>query len=356
MSDDIRVLLAEDSPTARRYLAELIGIASDMIVVGEAQNGLAAVQMVADLRPDVVSMDINMPELDGLEATRRIMMQTPTPIVVVSELLEMDVQLSLRAIEAGALAVVGKPVHRDNPAFEAQHHRLLTTLRAMAQVKVISRRSPRQVYPMGDDDPWPEVSSQAPSRALQPELIVIGASTGGPSALLYLLQELPETLTVPIVIAQHMPNEFINGLMQWLNNVTHFNVMIANDQMWLEKGMVVLVPGNANLTVTRNHQGNLLTRLQTDGDTPAHYLPSIDTLFESVAEVVGPRAVGIILTGMGNDGARGLLAIRQAGGYTLVQDESSSTVFGMPRAAIALGAADQVIPLANLASKIKKML
>lgn len=353
MGEDIRVVLAEDSPTVRHYLASIIHAAPDMKVVGEARNGQEAVQMVEDLRPDVVSMDINMPEFDGLEATRIIMENTPTPIVVVSELLEVDVQLSLQAIEAGALAVVNKPPHQLNPAFDEQQRQLLKTLRAMAGVKVISRRKPHINKSLKSDESNVN-GSQSVAKFSRPELIVIGASTGGPGAILHFLRDMEHSISVPIVIVQHMPDEFINGLSQWLSSVTKLNVILAFDNMLIEKGMIILAPGDKNLTIERR-DGLLVTKLGGK-EEQSRYLPSVDVLFKSVASTVGKRTIGIILTGMGDDGAQGLLAIREAEGYTIVQDEASCAVFGMPRAAIDAGAVEKVLSLTNLASKIKKLL
>lgn len=352
MAEDIRVVLAEDSPTVRHYLAGIIHASHDMRVVGEARNGKEAVRMVEDLRPDVVSMDINMPELDGLEATRLIMENTPTPIVVVSGLLDVDVHLSLQAIETGALAVVSKPTNQLNSGFDEQQQHLLTTLRAMSAVKVISRRRSHNRKATGAESDINRPDSVA--KLSRPELIVIGASTGGPAAILHFLREMDHPVSVPIVIVQHMPGEFINGLVLWLNSVTTGNVILAFDNMVIEKEMIILAPGDENLSIERR-DGLLVTKLHKN-DKQSRYLPSVDVLFKSVANTVGKRAVAIILTGMGDDGVQGLLAIRQAGGYTIAQDEASCAVFGMPRAAIEAGAVEKVLPLANLASKIKKML
>jgi two-component system, chemotaxis family, protein-glutamate methylesterase/glutaminase len=350
MAQDIRILLAEDSPTVRRYLLSLIEETPDMTVVGQARTGAEAVSMVESLRPDLVSMDIQMPDMDGLEATRRIMAKTPTPIVVVSGLLESDVALSLQAIEAGALAVVAKPPDRQNPQFAEKSRQLLTTLRAMSSVKVISRRVYRQ-FDTGELLPLELAMNE---KQAQPELIAIGASTGGPSALLRLLQALPKELPVPLLIVQHMPSEFIAGLVRWLAGASPLKIETARDGMLLERGVVIVASGGSHLTVAR--QGaRLIARLIEERGNHRHQ-PSVDMLMESVAKVCGGSAIGVILTGMGDDGAKGLLAMRQAGAATLVQDEASSTVFGMPRAAIEIGAAQQVLPLANLASKIAKLL
>lgn len=349
MGEQIRVLIAEDSPTSRHYLSTIIDASPDMIVIGTARNGLEAIQRVDELRPDVVSMDISMPEVNGLEATRRIMEQHPTPIVVVSGLIGDDVQLSLQAIESGALAVVGKPPSQRHPTFADEQDKLLKTLRAMAGVKVISRRKPR--YPKSNH-PDPPIHTIA--KGQKPEVIVIGASTGGPSALLQLLRDLPKVTQIPIVIVQHMPDEFITGLAQWLTSATQHHIFVATHQMALQQGMITLAPGDAHLTIRRidNH---LVTHLAHE-TTLSRYCPSIDVLFQSVADSVGKRAIGIILTGMGDDGATGLYAMRNAGATTIVQDEASSTVFGMPRAAIDQQAAMHIVSLNNLASQIKKLL
>lgn len=351
MAQDIRILLAEDSPTVRRYLLSLIEETADMRVVGEARTGAEAVSMVESLRPDVISMDIQMPDMDGLEATRRIMASSPTPIVVVSGLLEADVALSLQAIEAGALAVVGKPPDRQNPAFAEKSRQLLTTLRAMAGVKVISRRIQRRIET--GNLPQLETASIA-EKSGRPEIVAIGASTGGPSALLRLLQTMPADFAVPIVIVQHMPNEFIAGLARWLAGGCSLKIEVARDKMPLERGTVIVANGGSHLTIARQG-GQLVTRLLEERGEHRHQ-PSVDMLMDSVAKVCGSSAIGVILTGMGDDGARGLLAMRQAGAQTLVQDEASSTVFGMPRAALEIGAAQELVPLSKLASKIAKLL
>lgn len=351
MTDEIRIILAEDSPTVRRYLASIIEEEQGMRVVGEARNGAEAVQLVAELKPDVVSMDIKMPEVDGLEATRLIMSQTPTPIVVVSGFLEVDVQLSLQAMEAGALAVVGKPPDRTNPAFLEKSRHLLTTLRAMAGVKVISRRNINKNTAISQET---KVEIPLMKSRIHPELIAIGASTGGPSALLRLLNEIPIDFPIPLLIVQHMPNEFIPGLARWLNTATSLHVEIAYNGLVLERGVVALASGSAHTIVQR--QGNDLISYLSEESGLSRYMPSVDVLFTSVAKTCGSAAIGLILTGMGDDGAHGLLNMRQSGAHTFVQDKASCTVFGMPRAAIDIGAAQHIEPLGKIVPKIKKLL
>lgn len=347
---ETRVLIAEDSATIRYHLTMLINATPGIKVIGEAKNGEEAVAMVAELRPDVVSMDINMPLMDGLEATRRIMSGHPTPVVVVSGLVEKDVELSMMAIEAGALAVVEKPPDRLDPQYEAKQRQLVRTLLAMANVSVVRRALPR-----GEDAPKyippVPIPTTKPSR---PEMIVIGASAGGPSALNQLLGELPADLPVPVVIVQHMPPEFMNGLSRWLGKNSRLRVTVALDNLPLHSGTAYLAPGAAHLSVVRTQSG-LVARLQHEQGTHRHQ-PSVDVLFHSVAQVCGARAIGVILTGMGDDGASGLLALHRAGARTFAQDRKSATVFGMPGAALAIGAAEKEIALTELPNAIMSVL
>ncbi len=350
--DDIRVLLAEDSPTIRRHLANMINVSPGMRVVGEAGDGEEALALTKELRPDVVSMDIRMPRLDGLAATRLIMEHCPTPVVVVSGLLETDVDLSFHAIQAGALAVVEKPPDRNNPVFPDKHRQLISTLSAMAHVSVVHRRAgaglsihEREVE---------AVAFRKKDRTADLELIAIGASAGGPGALRKLLRELPPDLSVPVVVSQHMSHEFIAGLARWLNKSSPLEVRVAEDGLVLEAGVVNLSPGIAHLGVARNGS-DLVVRLIHEWG-PYRYQPSVDVLFKTVAEVCGAGAIGLVLSGMGEDGAEGLLAMREVGGHTFAQDEASSTVFGMPGAAIERGAVEHIVPLANLASALLKLI
>ncbi|MCS6835877.1 MAG: chemotaxis-specific protein-glutamate methyltransferase CheB [Anaerolineae bacterium] len=344
--DEIRVLIAEDSPTQRLHLRRLIESAPDLVVVGEARNGEEVIALTEQLRPSVVSMDVRMPVVDGLEATRHIMAHTPTPVVIVSGALESEINLALNALEAGALAVVPKPPDEKRPDFAAKRHELLTTLRAMAGVRVIARRDYRPKRSLR-----PEANGTSVTR---PQVLAIGASTGGPSAIYRLLADLPADFPIPIAIVQHMPDEFLGGLVRWLDRAGPLRVVLSEDGLPLRHGLVVVAAGGQHLTLAR--AGSALVVRQQPAQPGERYVPSIDRLLESVAQTCGSAAIGLILTGMGDDGAEGLAALRQVGGRTLAQDATSSTVFGMAQAALARGAVERVVGLADVAAELAKYL
>jgi two-component system chemotaxis response regulator CheB len=343
---EIRVLLAEDSATVRWHLTQVINETPGMRVIAEARNGQEALEMAQQLKPDVISMDINMPRMDGLESTRRIMTTCPTPVVVVSSLVDKDIDLSLQALESGALAVVEKPPDRRSAGFAEKQATLVRTLAAMAAVRVI-RRSASTPAPTSPPPAMPST---------HPELIAVGASAGGPSALSTLLKALPvNAIPAPIVIVQHMPHEFIPGLARWLDKSSGWPVHVAVNGQRLEAGNAYLSPGTAHMTVQRVSANSLTIRL-IDEAGGYRYQPSVDVLFDSVAAACGSKAAGIILTGMGDDGAAGLLAMYQAGAQTFAQDQASSTVFGMPSAALERGAVRHTLPLAALPAAIMKLM
>ncbi|MCB9454115.1 MAG: chemotaxis-specific protein-glutamate methyltransferase CheB [Anaerolineaceae bacterium] len=332
---NVRVLVVDDSPTVRHHLVGLINEMPNLTVVGEAADGQAAVEQTAALEPDVITMDIQMPHVDGLEATRRIMRQVPTPIVIVSGLVNDQINLSFQAVEAGALAVISKPSARHAPTFSAQQRQLTNTLMAMAGVRVIRR--------------WNNGTGEAlmlPLSVDRLELVAIGASAGGPSALNRILSALPADFNLPVLVAQHMPPEFVAGLVRWLDNTSPLQVRLAAQGDILRPGVVYLAPGDAHLTVIR--RGYLLVAELVYESGASLYQPSIDHLFHSVAATCGAAAAGVILTGMGSDGADGLLAMRRAGAVTFAQDQASSAVFGMPAAAIDRGAVTHILPIDHL--------
>ena len=339
----LRVLIVEDSDVVSFLLTTIFENETDLKVVGRAKNGLEAVRLNHELKPDVVTMDIRMPVMDGFEATRMIMSSDPVPIVVISSSVDdEELKITFRAIEEGALAVIEKPVGFSNASFESNRLEMLDTVRAMAEVKVIRHRFVKKNVI--------NIFETAISKEKKTyEVIAIGSSTGGPQALHALLASLPIGFPLPIVIAQHMSNGFISGLASWLNSNSLLTVIVAQDQQLLKPGTVYIAPDDYHLLVARNHNG-LLTKLSHDQAPLNGFRPSATPLFNSVAQTCNNQGIGVLLTGMGVDGASGLLTMRQAGSHTLAQDEASSVVYGMPRAAVALGAVDQIVSLNNIAA------
>lgn len=336
-----RVLVADDSPTARMLIQSILGGAPDLEVVGTASNGAEAVELVERLRPDVVLMDVHMPVLDGIEATREIMSRAPTPIVIVSAVTQRDVDLSLSATEAGAVLALPKPDSPGSPRFLEQSAELVAMVRAMAQVKVVRR--------------WSQERRQEPRppRAVprgRIEVIAVAASTGGPAALRTVLGALPPGLGAPIVVVQHIARDFTVGFTHWLGGGLPLPVRLAARDEPLLGGVVYIAPDDVHTGVAADGTIRFSHAAPIDG-----FRPSATFLFRSLAQAYGSGGVGVILTGMGSDGAEGLLALKQAGGYVIGQDEASSVVFGMAQEAWRSGAVDELLPLDRIAARLVEL-
>jgi two-component system chemotaxis response regulator CheB len=342
----IRVLVVEDSPTARGLLVAILRSDPEIQVVGEAANGIEAVELTCELRPDVVTMDVRMPIMDGLEATKEIMATAPTPIVLITaSLLIHDVDASMCALRAGALAVLPKPPGPESPGFDEAAQDLVAQVKAMSQVKVVRhwRRTgaaPREAAAASSRSP-------APSRA---RVVAIATSTGGPAALHAVLADLPGDFPAPVLVVQHITAGFIAGLADWLTKGTDLHVKVAVDCEPLAAHTVYLAPDDHHLGVAANRTVALSRAPAVGG-----FRPSGTVLFESVAAAYGAAAVAVILTGMGEDGVAGLRAVRKAGGRVLAQDENTSVIFGMPGAAVAAGLADHVLPLERMAAHLVEL-
>ena len=326
----IRVLIAEDSASVKAYLEYLIKSADDMEVVAVVSNGEEAAQLTCELKPDVVAMDIHMPVMDGYSATRRIMSQCPTPVVIVSSLIHgSDGRETFRIMEVGAVAAVPKPPGPGSAHARQEAEAFIRTLREMAGVKVVK---PAVV-------PAPATVRAVAKKASDYRLVVIGSSTGGPVALQSLLRELPADFPLPIVVVQHISVGFIAGMVKWLAQSCALPISVANAGETAQAGRVYFAPDGAHMGI--NRQGVLALNY----DPPCHSVrPAVSYLFGSTAQHYGKRAIGVMLTGMGRDGAQEMLAMKNAGAVTLVQDQASCVVYGMPGAAAQLGVGDYHLP------------
>ncbi|MBI4565714.1 MAG: chemotaxis-specific protein-glutamate methyltransferase CheB [Planctomycetes bacterium] len=336
----IHVLVAEDSVTTRELLVAILRSDPELQVVGEAKNGAEAVERTRHLQPHVVTMDIRMPVMDGFEATKRIMIETPTPIVIVSGSLDVrEVEVAMHALRAGALAVLPKPAGPAAPDYEAVKKTFLETVKAMSQVKVVRHWPPHVRFSAG-----PRPKKIAPAR-----IIAMAASTGGPAALSRVLSDLPGNVPVPLLIVQHIAPGFGDGFVAWLNNNSRLRVKQAQQGERLLPGMAYVAPDGRHLGLS-----DPTTVLLSDAPPLEGLRPSATFLFESVARHVGSAALAVILTGMGRDGVAGLRAVREAGGRIVAQDEESAVVFGMPGAAVAAGLTDAVLPLSSIAPRLEE--
>ncbi len=330
----IRLLLVEDSITQREILRRLLTEDGEFTVVAEARNGQEAIDMVEKHRPDVVLMDIHMPDVDGVTATRLIMKRTPVPIVVASaSLKKQDVDLGLEALNAGAVSVIEKP----QGAVLLHLAKIAPHLRA----ELIAASKARVSQCPGS--PGPSRLTAAPKSSWnRTEVVGICASTGGPPVLMKILSQIPKPYPLPILLVQHIASGFVEGFARWLGNQSGQVVNIASPRQPLAPG-VWLAPGGQHLLLGDRERLELLPSRPED-----IHCPSGNVLFESLADRAGSRALGILLTGMGNDGAAGLLKLRRSGGQTIIQDEASSLIFGMPKAARDQGAAQFEYPPENI--------
>ncbi|PTD95289.1 protein-glutamate methylesterase/protein-glutamine glutaminase [Pseudothauera lacus] len=349
----IRVLVCDDSALMRAMLSELIARQPGMEVVGVAADALVAREMIRSHKPDVLTLDVEMPRMDGLDFLARLMKLNPMPVVMISSFTDKGSEASVRALELGAVEVLGKPRARTPEALEEYAQELGERIRAAYQARL--RRLP-QGRPAEHAPPSPAARPALPAggvlAAARP--VFIGASTGGTEAIKTVLLGLPATMP-PVFIVQHMPEMFTGSFAKRLDGLCALRVKEAEDGERALAGVAYLAPGHSHLTVQRVPGGGFQCRLARSAPVNRHR-PSVDVLFDSAAAQVGAAALGVLLTGMGKDGARGLLAMRQAGAWTIAQDESSCVVYGMPREAVNLGGASEVVALDEIAARMQQRL
>jgi two-component system chemotaxis response regulator CheB len=359
----IRVLVVDDSALVRRTISDALAQDPEIEVVGSACDPYVAREKILRLDPDVLTLDMEMPRMDGLTFLRILMAQHPLPVVVVSSLTQAGSQLALDAMDAGAVDVLAKPggstsvgdladkliFHVKAAAASSRFGRRRSFDPALTDTPVRARPAP--IAPRsGTPAPPPTVSVRGLQGRVDPrQLIVIGSSTGGVEALRTVLPRFPETMP-PVVVVQHISAYFSKVVAERLDTVCSMQVQEAQDGMVLQRGMCVIAPGDHHLAVT--WQGDSYRTRLLHSPPIHHCRPSVDVLFRSAAEAAGNRVVAALLTGMGSDGALGMQAIRKAGGFNIAEDEQTCVVYGMPRAAINLGVVDQVVPLPRIADAI----
>jgi two-component system chemotaxis response regulator CheB len=342
----IKVLIVDNSKVIQEFLAHLLTSDPDIRVIGFADSGYKAIELARVKKPDVITMDIHMPGMDGYEATRIIMETVPTPIVIVSGSSgKKEVTNTFRVLDAGALAVVIRPPGFAHPQFTASRKELIQTVKLMSEVKVVKR------FAHGRKD---KIEPVRLVQALENDLkriqvIAIGASTGGPLALQIILSMLPKDLPVPVLIVQHIATGFVKGFKEWLSATSGIKLKIAEDGETIAGGIGYVAPDNFHMGINRGNKIILSKQPPENG-----LRPSVSYLFRSVGQTIGSKAIGVLLTGMGRDGADELKGLKDKGALTLVQNQESSVVFGMPGEALRIGAADHAISPEAIAEILAK--
>ncbi|MBS4095306.1 MAG: chemotaxis-specific protein-glutamate methyltransferase CheB [Sulfuricella sp.] len=342
--EKIRVVLTDDSGVARSLLRSFLESDADIEVVGEAHNGEEAVRLARELRPNLITMDLEMPVMGGMQAIEEIMASKAVPILVVSSV--ADAQNAYEAVARGALEVIAKPEYDQDIAAE-----FVAKVKMLARVPVITHLRTKPTAAPSTAIRRPPAHSEPAAAPLQSgsytRLFAIASSTGGPQALAQILRDLPANFPCPILVSQHISDGFAGGMADWLAGLCRLPVHLAREGELIVPGTVYVSPSEASLAITPSRRVTLLARQSNDV-----YRPICNALLNSAAEIFGRNAVGIILTGMGSDGAKGIAAIRQAGGHTLGQDEASSVIYGMNKVAIDAGNVQDILPASRFAAEM----
>lgn len=360
--EKIRVLIVDDSAFMRKVIDDILSADPGIEVIDRAKNGLECIKKVKELKPDVITLDIEMPIMDGLEALEQLMKNHPLPVVMLSSLTQEGADATIRALELGAFDFVAKPSGPISLDIHKVADKILERVKAAATASGRIRRfrlAPTPVQSLPKKEPLVDsklpMKSSAPKLSSASKLVVIGTSTGGPKALQTLLTSLPANFAAPITIVQHMPPGFTKSLAQRLDTLCSIRVVEAEDGQQLEDGTAYIAPGGFHMEIIQQAGGRLLIRLNKDEPRGGHR-PSVDTMFDSVCEITNVNKWAVIMTGMGSDGTKGLKLMKEKGQVvSVIEDESSCVVFGMPRAAIQAGLADHVVPLERIAETLIRL-
>lgn len=358
MSIRTKVLVVDDSAFMRKALSGMLEKDPRLSVVGVARNGEEAIQKVRELKPDVVTMDVEMPGMNGLDALRQIMATQPVPVLMVSSLTEEGAKETLAALEIGAVDYIPKHLEGVATNIAAVEHELIGKVLAAAKAKVV-RKSPAASSAAGKSVVKPAASGALTASSVTAtrgmKLVAIGCSTGGPLALQEILPLFPADFPAAVLIVQHMPRYFTRPFAERMNQMSHITVREAVDGDIIAPGVALVAPGGVQMRVCRRQSIQAEISLSKDGEGLLH-APSADVMMKSVANIFGTRGIGVILTGMGHDGLEGMKEIKGAGGRTVAQNEATCTVYGMPKAVVDAGLADKVVPLSHIAGEVLNMI
>lgn len=349
----VKVLIVDDSAFMRSALANMLSSDPEIQIVGSARDGLEAIEKVVQLKPDIVTMDVEMPRMDGIAALKHIMEHTPVPVIMVSSLTAEGAQITIEALELGAVDFIPKNLSDLSLNILRLKEVLVDKIKQLAR-RGIARRAVRpSSRPIGAVRPAPATMSAGirTTGDRRVGLVAIGTSTGGPKALQEILPALPKEFPVPIVVAQHMPPNFTGPFAERLNQLCKLEVREAKEGDVLKPGLILLAPGGGHMRVSRKRGIETTVTISEDRENFI-YRPSVDALMASVAEVFPGRALGVILTGMGNDGMKGMIELKKTGGRIFAQNEESCIVYGMPKAVVDAGIADKVLALEEIAGEI----
>jgi two-component system chemotaxis response regulator CheB len=342
----IKVMIVEDSRVVREFLEHIIAEDPRLTVAASVSSAEEGLNVLPRVRPDVISLDIRLPGMDGLAFTKRVMVEQPTPIVVVSSDVENDeLNISMNALRAGALAVVQKPVGATHQDYRAAANSICTKLAIMSEVRVIQQRG-RKEDPTGR--PRTSIRRSAPHAA--PKVLGLVASTGGPNALVRVLSDLGARFPIPIVLVQHITPGFLAGFVRWMNDTLGYPVVEAHHAQQLTPGTIHVAPPDRHLAFSDQQTLALI-----NSPPVSMQRPSGTVLLRSIAEVFGAQSAGVVLTGMGDDGADGLFAMHQAGAFTIAEHQSTAVVYGMPASAVAMGATDEILPLQEIGPRLTSL-
>ncbi len=345
----IRVLIVDDSAFMRNAIANMLSADPEITIVGKAKDGVEAIEMNEKLNPDVITMDVEMPRMDGISALKHIMNTKPVPVIMVSSLTLEGAKVTIDALEIGAVDFIPKNLSDLSINIVKIKDVLIQKIKQIGKKGLVKKKQPSIISQPKQSETYKIPQRTTGERRIS--LVAIGTSTGGPKALQEILPKLPKDFPVPIVIAQHMPPNFTGPFAQRLNELSKISVKEASDGDLIENGVAYLAPGYGHMRLKRQKGIEVVASISPDREEFI-YRPSVDALMMSVAELFPGRALGVILTGMGNDGCKGLIALKRTGGRVFAQNEETCVIYGMPKAVVDAGIADKVLPLEEIAGEI----